>query len=93
MRGRRRETDPSFNVSRLTFHGFWKRAEHDAGGRRSFAGVERSMSDRLLRTPECLPIFLPDLQCSKHIDRKTSRYLSLGFVPHDLFVQNKRHGF
>ena len=51
------------------------------------------MSDRLLRTPECLPIFLPNLQRSKHIDRKTSRYLSLGFVPHDLFVQNKRHGF
>jgi hypothetical protein len=54
---------------------------------------ERSMSDRLLGTPECLPIFLPDLQRSKDIDRKTSRYLSLSFVPHDLFVQNKRHGF
>ena len=46
-----------------------------------------------LWTPERLPIFLPDLQRSKHIDRKTSRHLSLGFLPHDLFVQNERHGF
>ena len=38
----------SFHVSRLTFHGSWERAEHDADGRGSFAAVERSMSDRLL---------------------------------------------
>ena len=43
MRGRRPEPD-----HRFTFHGSWKRAEHDADGRRSFAAVERSMSDRLL---------------------------------------------
>ena len=35
-------------VSRFMFHGSWKRAEHDADGRGSFAAVERSMSDRLL---------------------------------------------
>jgi hypothetical protein len=69
------------------------RAEHDTDGRRSFAGVERSMSDRLLRTPESFPILLPDLQRSKHIDRKTSGQLSLGFITHYLFVQNERHGF
>jgi hypothetical protein len=44
MRGRRSEAD-----LRFTFHGSWKRAEHDAVGRGSFAAVERSMSDRLLR--------------------------------------------
>jgi hypothetical protein len=43
--------------------------------------------------PECLPILLPNLQYSKDIDRKTSGQLSLGLVPHDLFVQNERHGF
>ena len=45
MQGRSSETDPRF-----TFHGSWERAEreHDADGRRSFAAVERSMSDRLL---------------------------------------------
>ena len=35
---------------RVTFHGSWERAEHDADGRRSFAAVERSISDRLLAT-------------------------------------------
>jgi hypothetical protein len=40
---------PSFHGSRLTFHGSWERAEHDADGRGSFAAVERSMSDRLLK--------------------------------------------
>ena len=39
---------PSFHGSRLTFHGSWKRAEHDADGRGSFVAVERSMSDGLL---------------------------------------------
>ena len=39
---------PSCHVSRLTFHGSWKRAENDADGCGSFAAVERSMSDRLL---------------------------------------------
>ena len=43
MRGRRPEPD-----HRFTFHGSWKRAEHDADGRRSFAAVEQSMSDRFL---------------------------------------------
>jgi hypothetical protein len=43
MRGRRPEADPRF-----TFHGSWERAEHGADDRRSFAAVERSMSDRLL---------------------------------------------
>jgi hypothetical protein len=33
-------------VSRFTPHGSWKRVEHDADGRGSFAVVERSMSDR-----------------------------------------------
>ena len=32
-------------VSRLTFHGSWEQAEHDADGRGSFAAVEGSMSD------------------------------------------------
>jgi len=36
--------------------------------------------------PECLPILLPNLQCSKHIYRKTSGQLSLGFITHYLFV-------
>jgi len=44
MRGRRPEADPRF-----TPHGSWKRAEYDADGRGSFAAVERSMSDRLLK--------------------------------------------
>jgi hypothetical protein len=35
-------------VSRFMFHGSWKRAEHDADGRGSFAAIEWSMSDRLL---------------------------------------------
>ena len=48
--------------------------------------------DRLW-APECFPIFLSDLQRSKHIDRKACRDLSLGFIPHYLFVQNERHGF
>ena len=50
MRGRRPEVDPrfTFHASRFTFHGSLKRAENDAGGRESFAAVERSMSDRLL---------------------------------------------
>jgi len=47
MRGRRPEADPR-HLSRLTFHGSWKRAENDAVGRGSFAAVEQSMSDRLL---------------------------------------------
>ena len=46
-----------------------------------------------LWTPECFPILLPNLQHSKHIDRKTSGQLSLGFIPHYLFMQNERHGF
>jgi len=49
MRGRRPEAD-----RRFTFHGSWERAENDADGRRSFAAVERSMSDRLHRH---VPIF------------------------------------
>ena len=51
MRGRRSEADHrfTFHGSLLTFHGSWKRTEHDAVGRGSFAAVERSMSDRLLR--------------------------------------------
>ena len=45
MSGARPEADPRF-----TFHGSCERAEHDADGRGSFAAVERSMSDRLLRS-------------------------------------------
>jgi hypothetical protein len=44
MQDRRLEADPRF-----TFHGFWERAENDADGRESFAAVERSMPDRLLK--------------------------------------------
>ena len=44
MHDRRPEAD-----HRFTFHGSWKRAEYDADGRGSFAAVERSMSDRLLK--------------------------------------------
>ncbi len=51
---------PSLHVSRLTFHGSWERAENDADGRRSFAAVERSMSDRLLRQAD------PLLQARRH---------------------------
>jgi len=39
-----------------------------------------------LWTPEGLPILLPNLQRSKHIYRKTSGQLSLGFITHYLFV-------
>ncbi len=46
-----------------------------------------------LWTPECFPILLPNLQRSKHINRKTSGQLSLGFIPHYLFMQNERHCF
>ena len=46
-----------------------------------------------LWTPEGLPILLPNLQCSKHIYRKTGRQLSLCFITRYLFVQNERHGF
>jgi len=46
-----------------------------------------------LWTPECFPILLPNLQRSKHIYRKTSGQLSLGFIPHYLFMQNERHCF
>jgi hypothetical protein len=46
-----------------------------------------------LGTPECLPILLPDLQRAKHIYRKTSGQLSLGFIPRYLFMQNERHCF
>jgi len=64
IQGRRPEADPRFTFhasrfdkahrpepSRGTVHGSWKRAEHDADGRGSFAAVERSMSDRLLGRP------------------------------------------
>jgi len=44
MSGARPEAGPRF-----TFHGSWKRAENDADGRESFAAVERSRSDRLLK--------------------------------------------
>jgi len=44
---------PSFHASRLTFHGSWKRAEHDADSRESFAAVERSMLDKLLGQRTC----------------------------------------
>ena len=46
-----------------------------------------------LGTPEGLPILLSNLQCSKHIYRKTGRQLSLCFITRYLFVQDERHGF
>jgi|APIni6443716594_1056825.scaffolds.fasta_scaffold206465_1 hypothetical protein len=58
-----------------------------------YLGCPISFHEAGLRAPECLPVFLPDLQRPKDIDRKTRGHLSLGFIPHDLFVQNKRHGF
>ena len=64
MSGARLEADPrfTFHVSRLTFHGSCERAENDADGCGSFAAIERSMSDRLLRSAlEVLLLFLLDL--------------------------------
>lgn len=46
-----------------------------------------------LWTPECLPILLSNLQRSKHIYRKSSGQLSLGFITYYLSMQNERHCF
>ena len=90
MRGRRLEkTGSEFAGIRCGFFG----AENDADSCGSFAAVEWHDSDRLLGTPERLPILLPDLHRSKHIDRKTDGQLSLGFIRYYLFVKNKCHRF
>ena len=66
---------------------------HIVGRNRLFQHPVRKIAAHWLWMPESLPILLPNLQRAKHIDRKTSGYLSLGLVAHYLFVQNERHGF
>jgi len=79
MRGRRPEADPRF-----TFHGSWKRAEHDVDGCGSFAAVERSMSDRLLECPYNMDASssLP-FHAARNVDylaKDSDRYYAVGKV-------------
>jgi hypothetical protein len=47
-------------------HGGFFRAEHDADGRRSFAAVERSMSDRLLSTTDLMSSLVQSCTAHSH---------------------------
>src|SRR6185295_11185465 len=67
--------------------------ENDTDTCGSYAAIAWHDSHRLLRPPERLPILLPNLHRSQHIDRQTDVQLRLGFIGHDLFVKYKRHRF